>query len=73
MERKIDNKRVNEVTSSYLLHNAHDAIGNGVPTAAQVTLDQIAAHQATSTQKIAEIYQKLHHMEDMMSKLMKDR
>jgi hypothetical protein len=36
MERKIDNKRVNEITASYMLHNAHDAIGNHVPTAAQV-------------------------------------
>jgi len=36
MDRKIDNKRVNEITASYLLHNAHDAIGNHVPTAAQV-------------------------------------
>ena len=36
MDKKIDNKRVNEITASYLLHNAHDAIGNHVPTAAQV-------------------------------------
>jgi hypothetical protein len=36
MDRKIDNKRVNEITASYMLHNAHDAIGNKVPTAAQV-------------------------------------
>ncbi len=37
MDRKIDNKRVNEITASYMLHNAHDAIGNRVPTAAQVS------------------------------------
>jgi len=36
MDRKIDNKRVNEITASYMLHNAHDAIGNKVPTASQV-------------------------------------
>mmetsp|Transcript_67847 Transcript_67847/g.141469 ORF Transcript_67847/g.141469 Transcript_67847/m.141469 type:complete len:166 (+) Transcript_67847:124-621(+) len=70
MERKIDNKRINEVTSSYLLHNAHDAIGNGVPTAAQVTLEQIAGHQAHTHQKIADITTHLHHMEDMVSKIL---
>eukprot|EP00287_Rhodomonas_sp_CCMP768_P004874 CAMPEP_0196731770 /NCGR_PEP_ID=MMETSP1091-20130531/11358_1 /TAXON_ID=302021 /ORGANISM="Rhodomonas sp., Strain CCMP768" /LENGTH=167 /DNA_ID=CAMNT_0042074929 /DNA_START=35 /DNA_END=538 /DNA_ORIENTATION=+ len=74
MERKIDNKRINEVTSSYLLHNAHDAIGNGVPTASQVTLEQIAAHQAHSKQTMQDMYARLQAIEGMISKLTaKDR
>ena len=36
MERKIDNKCVNEIAASYIVSSAHDAIGNKVPTASQV-------------------------------------
>ena len=63
MDRKIDNKRVNEITASYMLHNAHDAIGNHVPTAAQVTLDQIGSHQFFIKQRVEDMDKRMQHIE----------
>lgn len=63
MEKKIDNKRVNEITASYLLHNAHDAIGNNVPTAAQVTLDQIGSHQYFIKQRVEDMDKRMQTIE----------
>lgn len=68
MERKLENKKINEITASYLLHNATDAIGNKVPTAAQVTLEQISAFQSRTSQKVEAIETKIGRLEDMMTK-----
>jgi hypothetical protein len=70
MERKIDNKRVNEITASYMLHNAHDAIGNHVPTAAQVTLDQISSHQFFVKQRVEDMDKRLQLIEATLNKMM---
>eukprot|EP00277_Geminigera_cryophila_P010298 CAMPEP_0179410078 /NCGR_PEP_ID=MMETSP0799-20121207/3073_1 /TAXON_ID=46947 /ORGANISM="Geminigera cryophila, Strain CCMP2564" /LENGTH=176 /DNA_ID=CAMNT_0021181859 /DNA_START=108 /DNA_END=638 /DNA_ORIENTATION=- len=70
MERKIENKRVNEITASYLLHNAHDAIGNHVPTAAQVTLDQIGSHQYFIKQRVEDMDKRMQQIEASISRIL---
>mmetsp|Transcript_1637 Transcript_1637/g.3468 ORF Transcript_1637/g.3468 Transcript_1637/m.3468 type:complete len:178 (-) Transcript_1637:127-660(-) len=66
---KMENKRLNEITASYLLHNSHDVIGNGVPTAGQVTLEQISAHQAHVRLRVDEIDRKIGKLEFLLSKI----
>jgi hypothetical protein len=55
--------------TGYMLHNATDAIGNKVPTASQVTLDQIAAYQSRTAQKVDQIEARLSRMEDLLQKM----
>uniref|UniRef100_A0A7S0U1S2 Uncharacterized protein n=2 Tax=Hemiselmis andersenii TaxID=464988 RepID=A0A7S0U1S2_HEMAN len=68
MDRKIDNKKINEVTASYMLHNATDAIGNKVPTAAQVTLDQISTYQQRVSQRVDAIDARMARIEGLLNR-----
>ncbi|EKX54138.1 hypothetical protein GUITHDRAFT_150164 [Guillardia theta CCMP2712] len=69
LSSKMENRRLNEITASYLLHNAHDVIGNGVPTSAQVTLEQISAHQAHVRLRVDDIDRKVGKLEYLLAKI----
>lgn len=52
-----------------MLHNATDAIGNKVPTAAQVTLNQISAFQSRTADKVDKIETRLDRIESMLVRI----
>mmetsp|Transcript_71428 Transcript_71428/g.190777 ORF Transcript_71428/g.190777 Transcript_71428/m.190777 type:complete len:151 (-) Transcript_71428:101-553(-) len=66
IKRLIESKGINEVTASYALHNAHDAVGNKLPTAAQVTLEQISGFQARTQQQLQQIANQLQKLESSL-------